>query len=343
MEPGTDAGVEKLTASELRQIERDKAWEIESAKHDALELEWSPSEGFREICADIMEVQRHRRNGQKVRIQCVNGITSAICNGCFQYYSGMTQKEREKIWTKASKMLADSDKGKEVDFGMQTAVVIGSAGSRIAMQEYEDDCGDRMVELFKQLPIADWFLEPDQRGISYLIGATILGEAGNLYRFDCPAKLWARMFGVPFEKNGVVQMPSTWRRNKKQLTKDEWMDLGYNPRRNATMYQLRKNIVMQNKGGPYRARYDKIRGVKVDPKQVQEDNPDWDAAKCNAWAEERSHLTEKAMHPDWTPGHRANHAMLLAAKLFVKRMWMTWWGPDALSTEWRGNEETATA
>ncbi|GAF72756.1 unnamed protein product, partial [marine sediment metagenome] len=57
-------------------------------------------------------------------------------------------------------------------------------------------------------------------------------------------------------------------------------------------------------------------------------------------------------HPDWckhdkagnpilknglpTGGHCNAHAVLLASKLFVKHMWLEWWGDDAPSKPYAG-------
>jgi hypothetical protein len=60
------------------------------------------------------------------------------------------------------------------------------------------------------------------------------------------------------------------------------------------LYQLGKNIVMQNGDGPYRKRYDEAK------------------------------LRFAQQHSDSSKAHAANHAEAMAIKLFVKKLWMAW-------------------
>ena len=201
-------------------------------------------------------------------------------------------------------------------------VVRVSKISRKAWADYEKGLMDEMMRLAGQLPVAPWLSEPETRGISLGMLATIVGESGNLSNYPNPAKLWKRLFGAPIEKNGKTMMPSRWRLEK-GLSSEEWEEAGYSPQRHATMQQLKENIVMQNGEGPYRKRYDEAK------QRTRGTHPEWwVCGKCDGKGKvERKKCQnckgtgEIALHP-----HR--HAQLLAAKRFVRDLWNRWHGID---------------
>ena len=264
--------------------------------------------GVAAICREIQGLQRQRRAAMKLRIMLENGTTAFVAS-MIGYSANMDDKKRKKVFSDAQKMVkrideddhtADnetSDEGEhrsDIDRAVAPLVRI-TFSSRSKFADYEKRLLAKMTKLAGQLPVAAWFDHPDRRGIKLTMLATIVGEAGNLSDYPNPAKLWKRLFGAPYEKEGHVRMPSSWRR-KGGLAADEWSDIGYSPRRNASTYQLRENIVMQNREGPYRKRYDEA-------KSKSKANPS---------------------HEDWTDAHHHSHAQLLAAKRFVLDLWKEW-------------------
>ena len=279
-----------------------------------------PSYPFDDTCAALQELQRHRRHALKQTIALTNALTSTVAITIGDYHGGLEESERKKRWNRAAKVVKAVDKGKDVDVDPDVADLIrSSTPSREAYELFEGKLykamQDAASDAFPQ--IAEWLLEPERHGIAMGIVATIIGESGNLYRYKNPAKLWRRMFGFPFTKGGITKMPSAW--SNKELSKADWMEIGYSPRRNATMYALRENIVKQNKG-KYRKLYTRLRETVLDH------HPEW----CTFDKEGNVVLTESKAFPK--SGHCHRHAQLLAAKLFVKDLWIKWWGPDAPST-----------
>lgn len=277
------------------------ATEVDGGTGDLMNV---TDDGIASICADIQSLQRQRVAALKLRMKLNNGLTATIATASLGYHGGLDEKERKKLWREAEKLIRQVDKGDPIESERSSCVglIRISQQSRQGYADFEESLYKAMQNKAKQLPVASWVDHPDRRGIGIGIVATIIGEAGDLFNYPNPAKLWRRLFGAPFEKNGEVHMPSCWRGGTKtKLSSAEWEEVGYNPRRNATMYQLRENIVMQNGSGPYRRRYD--------------------YAKARA----------KEVHPDWTDGHCHAHGQLLAAKLVVKDLWIAWWGDDAPS------------
>jgi hypothetical protein len=231
---------------------------------------------------------------------------------------------------------SSDERAHDTDARVVAGVVRISQISRRAWADYEGGLISEMGRLAGQLPVASWLTEPECRGISLGMLATIVGEAGNLSNYPNPAKLWKRLFGAPIEKNGKTMMPSRWRLEK-GLSAEEWEDAGYSPQRHATMQQLKENIVRQNLitekredgtkkvlwVGPYRRRYDEAR------ERTRETHPEWwICSKCEGKGkigrkkcQNCKGTGEVALHP-----HR--HAQLLAAKRFVRDLWNKWHGVD---------------
>jgi len=197
-------------------------------------------------------------------------------------------------------------------------VVRVSKISRKAWADYENGLMDEMVRLAGQLPVAPWFNEPETRGISLGMLATIIGEAGNLFNYPNPAKLWRRMFGAPITKDGKTMMPSRWRLEK-GLTSEDWEEAGYSPQRHATMQQLKENIVRQNGEGPYRKRYDEAK------QRTRETHPEWwICGKCEGTGKVGRKKCQNCKGTGEVALHPHRHAQLLAAKRFVRDLWNRW-------------------
>lgn len=292
------------------------------------------------LCRSLQSLERQRRFALKQCIRGENAITAFVACNAFGYHTGIqSEAEREELWKQAGKLIKEIDSGEVAidsdggraagddadnfgDASRVAGVVRISKISRKAWEGYENGLMDKMIELAGQLPVAPWLSEPECRGISLGMLATIIGESGNLSNYANPAKLWKRLFGAPIEKNGKTMMPSRWRLEK-GLTAEDWEDAGYSPHRHATMQQLKENIVRQNGDGPYRRRYDEAK------ERTRETHPEWwmcskcegkgklDRKKC----QNCKGTGEVAMHP-----HR--HAQLLAAKRFVRDLWNKWHGRE---------------
>lgn len=101
-----------------------------------------------------------------------------------------------------------------------------------------------MKEMASRLPIAKWVMEPERAGFRMLSLATLIGECGNLSNYSNPGKVWRRMGLAPFESDGVVHMGCEWK--KIGLSKMEWSEYGYSPRRRAVAFTFGDNIVRSN-------------------------------------------------------------------------------------------------
>lgn len=287
-----------------------------------------PKRHVSQICADLRELQRQRVCNLKSRIMIANRLTATVATS-HGYHAGMEEGERTKRFAEAAKVIARIKAGdtpcenEAALSGLVSAASMGIDGFDAMVRGYEKE----MVRLAKQLPVASWVQQPEQRGFGLLSLAIVVGEAGNLSDYANPAKLWKRMGCAPYESGGVMQMPATWK-SKGGLSAEEWTELGYSPRRRSIAYLIGEGLVKQNGGvagceaersiaangnggagdcnldtegrraGPYRTRYDQTKA------KLQADHPDYPKLRC----------------------HR--HGMLLATKLLLKNLWIKWTGGE---------------
>jgi len=293
------------------------------------------------LCRTIQSLERQRRFALKQCVRGENAITAYVAWNACGFHTGLgTEQEREKRWKQAGKLIKEIDGGDaaidtelasaatadeaklDTDGENVTGVVLVSKVSRRIWTNYENALVAKMVELAGQLPVAKWLEHPDQRGISLVMLATIVGEAGNLSNYANPAKLWRRLFGAPITKNGKTMMPSRWRLEG-GLSSEEWEEAGYAPHRHATMQQLKENIVMQNGPGPYRRRYDEAK------ERTRTTHPEWwKCSKCDGKGKVDRKKCANCKGTGEVALHAHRHAQLLAAKRFVRELWNEWNGVE---------------
>ena len=92
--------------------------------------------------------------------------------------------------------------------------------------------------------------------------AIIVGEAGDLSNYENPAKLWKRLGLGPYEGKAA----STWRKAG-GLSAEQWIEVGYSPRRRSAMWTIGDALIKGNDGA-YKQLYDDRKAYEVerDPK-----------------------------------------------------------------------------
>lgn len=94
----------------------------------------------------------------------------------------------------------------------------------------------RLKELVKNLPVWRWV--ETINGFGAIGFAQIVAEAGDLNNYANPAKLWKRFGLAPYRGSA----PSTWRVCG-GLSKQEWKDAGYSPRRRSIMFVIGDSLI----------------------------------------------------------------------------------------------------
>lgn len=271
-----------------------------------------------DLCLQIQQLQRARVVCLKSRIMLSNRL-QAVVAGTIGYHSGMGDKEREKMMREATKRIKDVAKG-NIHSDFDTVISVHQNSVDI-LNEQVKQYEQVMLESAKQLPIATWVTQQEQRGFGLLFAAIVIGETGNLSNYANPAKVWRRLGCAPYSKGGKTAMGATWRGGREgKLTAEDWTDFGYSPRRRSISYLIGENIVKLNAEGPYRERYNQVK------REAAEKHPEWVICqKCGG--KKKTAKGTKCSNCRGTGKvamrvHR--HAMLLATKLLLKNLWIEW-------------------
>lgn len=295
---GGDLGVEtdcNLAATNLHPGEPHNGTEKPRAGLTAGEGDGSPETetGDALACRSLQELQRRRAAALKCRMAADNQLAALVAQE-LRFTPELQAQDLKASRAAATQLIAMIDAGKPVPEAWQSTarnvdgLVMASQGTRDGFDVFVRQLEKAMLRLAKSLTVSRWANQPHQRGFGLLSLATIIGETGDLSQYANPGKVWKRLGLAPF--NG--KMPSTWRRSG-GLTTEQWIEVGYRPCRRSIVYVIGENLVKLNKG-PYRQRYDEAKAAAVEK------------------------------HPDWTPLHAHNHAMLLASKRLIRELWVAW-------------------
>lgn len=129
------------------------------------------------------------------------------------------------------------------DYQALRNIVAASIMARQPFQDIEKARAKDMARYAKQLPVYEWASDIDGFGDVSL--AVIIAEAGDLSKYDNPAKLYSRM-GVGVKKDGkgnLVRQGGLPKGSKADL----WVEHGYNAKRRAQLYVIGDTLVKMNK------------------------------------------------------------------------------------------------
>lgn len=247
---------------------------------------------------DLRTLQAHRVATIRT-IGRINNATRAIVRSALGFQVGMTDKERAKINRQAEKMVTAIQKGLDID---DTHVTVAEAVTPFCLKdaaavlpqvEFCKGLEKQMRKMARALPVWPWV--EAQRGLGDLGLAIIVGEVGDLSKYGNPGKLWKRMGLSVFRGKA----PSTLRSRpckEDDMKADDWVALGYSPRRRSAIFTLGDALVKQ--GAEYREVY----------------------------------LTRKAYEldraPDMTPMHAHRRAQRYMEKRMLRDLWREWKAAD---------------
>jgi hypothetical protein len=205
--------------------------------------------------------QSQRKSAQQMVIRIWNN-SLAMVRRSMGWTMETTDKGRAKVNKAASQIVKDVEAGKKTALtGPVIAYILQSAAARASFEKLNEGYKDRIEKVAKTFPT--WINFGSKiKGFSTLALGTIVGEAGNLWNYKNPAKLWRR-FGLGVDGGSA----SSTHRMKKTLAPDGWEEIGYCPRRRSVMYVVGESLVKGNKTGYYRTLYlnEKKRQCKLHP------------------------------------------------------------------------------
>ena len=303
------------------------------------------------ISATLQGLQRQRSIVLKSRNMQAQRLT-AIVAGAMGYDAGKQEKEELKArFAEAGKLIEEVRAGKD---HFLKPVIDSTLIGLDAFENLKDKLEKEMKAAAKQLPVAEWIDQKEQRGFGTLFLAIVIGETGNLTHtgydengkpigYPNPAKLWRRLGCAPWEFGGKCLMGATWKSGREgKLPAEEWVKYGYSPRRRSITYLIGEGLMKQNmitrEGkvewvGPYRAEYDRAKQRAI------ETRPHW--LKCprceGTGAGVRKGSSCSNCKGEGRVYKRCHlHAMLLATKLLLKNLWHEWTGIPPVDPEvWR--------
>lgn len=166
----------------------------------------------------------------------------------------LPEAERDRISERAVALIALGEaeaKGKAADveepvYVKWRHIIAASIAGRAPFDIIENSATKEMERLAKFLPVWPWVERT--RGFSARGLAVIVGEAGDLSAYPKKGHLWKRLGLAP--KDGKAY--STWRKTG-GMSKDDWVDAGYSPRRRSRMFVI--GDVLVKVGDHYRDVY----------------------------------------------------------------------------------------
>lgn len=258
-------------------------------------------------CAALQTLQRQRAVILKSRNMVQNRLTALVA-GELGYTSSMTKAEREAKFQEARELIKDLVAGDgPAGFRFRTVVLVTQVGVD-AFNKEKAALEAAMKEQAARLPAAAWVDELEQRGLALLFLGIVVGEAGDLWNYPSPGRLWARFGLRPWTFDGQTRMGSTWRGGQHgRLPKEDWARFGYSPRRRSIAYLVGESMMKMNfkaeKGtkkvtwlGPYRQRYNESKAAYA------------------------------AAHPDAPKRAAHYHGIMRASKLVLLNLWLEWHG-----------------
>lgn len=297
-----------------------------------------PKPELEPVIKEIRELQRQRVCTLKSRIMFENRLVATVAT-MHGYHAGMEEKERGKRFKEAAALINAIHMGQTNGDPVIANLVTGTFFGIDAFDGMVKQQEKQLKKLARRLPVIQWTEHKDQKGFGVLQLAIIVGECGDLGNYANPGKLWKRMGCAPFESNGVMRMPSTWRR-KKSLSAAEWEEIGYCPRRRSIMFLVAEGLMKLNDLGPYRRRWleAKVRCYEMHPEVVK---GDWDWRDCTGELKRDKVVVSKCVGGTMvgerqgqtcrtcggtgkTCGHALSHALLLTGKRLLRNLWREW-------------------
>ncbi len=166
-----------------------------------------------------------------------------------------------------------------------------------------------MVQLAKHLSVWSWV--EGINGFGALGLAQIVAEAGDLFSYSNPGKLWKRMGLAPYDGKAASQ----WRKQG-GLKKEEWESLGYSPVRRSIMYSIGDSLL--KKQGPYREIYLARKAYEIAT-----------ATAAGLTVVPAAKIPEKGGDKYRSAGHVHLRAQRYMEKRLLRDLWSRWRGQDA--------------
>lgn len=199
------------------------------------------------------------------------------------------------------------DGGEHADRELAMAAVEPLLECRLILQDRKKRQEKRLAELVPRLPVYPWVAETKCLGAVGL--SQIVTEAGDLWRYDNPAKLWKRL-GL-----GMVNRPGSdgtvLSERQRRVSGDAALEHGFSPRRRSVMYCIGESLVKRK--GPYRDVYLARKAEEVEK-----------AGAAGLTVVPSAKITAKNRHLHRSKGHVHARARRYMEKRLLRDLWRQW-------------------
>lgn len=204
--------------------------------------------------AQLVELGVQRRQFIKARIRVLNAA-GALVRRALGWQPSLDEGDSAKIAKQAAKIMsaenADELPEELTSIAKALTVEIATAKKMAEPAEiYQHQVELLMRKTARRFPVWEAWAK-DVRGLSDLGLAIIIAEAGQLDKYPTHSKLWRRLGLAPFTKNGETRSCSMWRM-KGGLSSDDWTEVGYSPRRRASIFSQVGGSIIGGMGKGYR-------------------------------------------------------------------------------------------
>lgn len=174
------------------------------------------------------------------------------------------------------------------------------------------DTENRMVKLARLLPVWPWVQSIS--GIAELGLAVLVGEAGDIGKYDGPSKLWVRFGLGTFDgyRQGFVPKEITG-----DARKQAWIDRGYNPARRAEVWAFLDDVLFRHQWRGAKDDQGKNPAISKQPIAVA-------AHAIGPYGQAYGDRKEWNLARGLQPAHADKDARRFMAKRFIRDLWLAW-------------------
>lgn len=277
---------------------------------------------------DVLGELQVQRRGDIRAVNRLNNAIHAYVRRAMGWSLALPEAERDKINKRAERfvrqIMADGSTPPDEEERLFDAVAPRIDVFRQAMAPLIADrvqIEREMRKMARGLSVWSGF-GAEVKGFGELGLAVVVGECGDLAKYSGPYKVYKRLGLAPYDgHSGKAWRIPKWR--PRELTADEWINLGYSPQRRAEIHGvvsvplLRAQTVAARRAGGGQSTCDAQERVAA-PYRLIYDN-------------RRSHTA--ATHPDWTKAHSYNDALRIMTKALILHLWCAWSGRAVRTTE----------
>lgn len=218
-------------------------------------------------------------------------------------------------------------------------VILASAQANAPWETLREEYEDRMRVIARSLPVYTWV--DGVRGLAEIGLAKIIGEAGDLSKYDNPAKLWKRL-GLAVIDGRRQGDPGPG------ASAEDWTEHGYNPKRRSEIWNIADSLIRAQWRGAKEdedtgeitdgyplGKYGEMYAARKAYEQAKNEAGDYAdvAAAIVARSRSKGKAAPENMEGRLTRKHIDSRARRYVTKKLIKHLWQRWRNPAVPETD----------